>query len=116
MRATTSLFIKKGSANLFWDEAESEDSGQVVTAPEPVGGEPERFIRPPGAEGLGGSSAPGAPSKSRQWGGGVGSCPSLVCPPNNSTGRVSLGYRLSERARRERRIYRPPFSMRGLLK
>lgn len=56
-------------------------SGQVVTAPEPVGGEPERFVTLPGVEGLCGSSAPGAPGKSRR-GGGDGWSSSLV---NSST-------------------------------
>ena len=45
-----------------------EVSGQVVTTPESVGGEPERFVWSPGVEGLGGLSAPGAPVKSRWWG------------------------------------------------
>ena len=88
----------------------STSSGQVVTTPEPVGGEPERFVWPPGAEGLGSSPAPGAHDKSRGWGepgsgergerargdlgrcgwrGGDGGPPYLVCSSHKSVDHLS---------------------------
>ncbi len=83
MLSTTSLLQQKGNADHCADQ-ELSISGQVVTAPEPVG-EPDRFVRLPGVGGLGGSPAPGAPHKSRRRGGGGRHFFSLVSSPNNST-------------------------------
>lgn len=66
--------VDQGNEEFYSNQEELKDSGQVVTAPEPRGAEPEqnRLVQMPrGVGGRGGPPAPGGAGKSRSWGGAV---------------------------------------------
>jgi hypothetical protein len=77
--------FREGTAELCFNQETFEGSGQVVTAPEPVGGEPEqeRFAGSPRVGGWSGPLTLGAANKSRRRG-GVGA--SLDSKENNRNG------------------------------